>query len=422
MQRTFHDPQDQALYELMRDKAAPALVAYVHRVLTQARQRGVKTLYFLARDGYLLLDIARRLCKEDSLDIDCRYLYCSRRSLRLPSYHLLGEEAYDLLFSASKHIGFAEVFQRAHLDDVQSKAVLDELGISDKEAAILWNAPDIAAWRQRLHASALFNRYLQENSRIAYEHTIAYFRQEGLFDQPCVTLVDSGWAGSSQRSIRQMMTAAGFTGSFAGFYCGLILQPKEDADGDYLPWLFSAKANYWRKVLFNLNMFECLLSAPHGMTMTYAEENGRMQPVLGTSPDDAEAALIAVKNAGVQDGLDLCCQCDWRTPAFAIRAVRRLQNLLAHPRAQDVHTLNRFVFSDDIGAENKAAMVCDEAAATCWDCFVPVRLWRKIANSPKADRFHPYWGYGTSALITNPLKRAWFWLNAFLWEMLKYMG
>src|SRR5699024_7318970 len=57
---------------------APFLVCYVRWVLDQALQRGIKRLYFVARDGEVMYKIARQL-KRPGDDIEMRYLYGSRR-------------------------------------------------------------------------------------------------------------------------------------------------------------------------------------------------------------------------------------------------------------------------------------------------------------------------------------------------------
>ena len=74
----------------------PVMYSYVEWVLDEALRRGLSRLYFLARDGYLLKEIAKRIIEKRSLPIDARYFYCSRQSLRMPSYHIIGDEAFEL--------------------------------------------------------------------------------------------------------------------------------------------------------------------------------------------------------------------------------------------------------------------------------------------------------------------------------------
>ena len=75
--------------DLIKEFVGPILFDYVWWILYQAQQRGIQRLYFLARDGYLLREIAQQFCARFGLKIECRYLYCSRAALRMPSYHLL---------------------------------------------------------------------------------------------------------------------------------------------------------------------------------------------------------------------------------------------------------------------------------------------------------------------------------------------
>ena len=76
-----------------------------------------KKVYFLARDGYLLYKLANEICEKNNLNIDCRYLYCSRFSLRMPSYHIIGDEAQKLLFSKGYYYTTKSVLERADLNE-----------------------------------------------------------------------------------------------------------------------------------------------------------------------------------------------------------------------------------------------------------------------------------------------------------------
>ena len=51
---------EQAVYDTV---FAPALVCFISWVLEEARLRGIKRLYFLARDGYQMYLTAEALCK-----------------------------------------------------------------------------------------------------------------------------------------------------------------------------------------------------------------------------------------------------------------------------------------------------------------------------------------------------------------------
>ena len=59
---------------LVQKFVGPMLLNYVWWILHQAHQKGLQRLYFLARDGYLLREIALQFCAQFGLKIECRYL------------------------------------------------------------------------------------------------------------------------------------------------------------------------------------------------------------------------------------------------------------------------------------------------------------------------------------------------------------
>ena len=75
----------------------PALGSFTQWLLANAMARGVRRLYFLARDGYLMRQAGEILCQTLGLPVDCRYLYCSRYALRLPNFHRDQNQALDFL-------------------------------------------------------------------------------------------------------------------------------------------------------------------------------------------------------------------------------------------------------------------------------------------------------------------------------------
>ena len=105
------------IFEIGKKISGPTFLNYVLWVIQNARKRNIKVLYFLARDGFLLYKIAQIICQKCCVYIECRYLYCSRYSLRLPTYHFIGEEAYDLIFANSNKVSLNILFGRFGLTE-----------------------------------------------------------------------------------------------------------------------------------------------------------------------------------------------------------------------------------------------------------------------------------------------------------------
>ena len=74
------DPARRVIWDTGCDIVGPMLFGFVHWCLEQARERGLRRLYFVARDGQLLHRIAQRLAPTWGFDIECRYLHGSRQA------------------------------------------------------------------------------------------------------------------------------------------------------------------------------------------------------------------------------------------------------------------------------------------------------------------------------------------------------
>src|SRR5262249_53139823 len=65
--------------------AGTALFSYVVWVLQSAQKRKLDRIYFLARDGQILLKLAKMAAPTIGYQGELRYLYASRQSWRLPA-------------------------------------------------------------------------------------------------------------------------------------------------------------------------------------------------------------------------------------------------------------------------------------------------------------------------------------------------
>lgn len=69
---------------LATDVIAPTLIPFVYNVLSEARKRSIKSLFFLARDGQILYDIALGF-KDIFPEVSLHYLCVSRKTIYFPS-------------------------------------------------------------------------------------------------------------------------------------------------------------------------------------------------------------------------------------------------------------------------------------------------------------------------------------------------
>ena len=402
------------------------LLDYVCWILHEAQRQGISKLYFLARDGYLLYRIADKICRKKSIPIECKYLYCSRMALRLPSYHLIGDEAYDLLLLGSYHPTLHSLLARIKLDLPQRKLVYEAIGASAEQENRELNNNEFLHFTEQLRGCSLYQTFVQEKSREVYPDAIGYLRQEGLLDQSYVAIVDSGWSGSMQRSLRQLLESAGFHGKTIGFYFGIFrFQRREPADGEYCCWYFSPSNNVLNQLRFSNNVFECILSAPHGMTLGYRKTGNDFIPVLKDGPPKNMQDLILFQGKEILRSIESEIN-DIKIDAFDEKAAqkrtaRAVRRLMAYPTRAEAQFFSRFLFCDDV-AEGSFLSLGGDGKTLRHDYLLIPRIWRKLTRASDAEvNCELYWPYGTAAFLKGRLKRLWYVLNIFLWDYLKWI-
>lgn len=175
--RTRHragDPRQDALASVAAGVMAPTLTAWVLWTIRRARETGCTRIYYMSRDGQVLVDIARGLEQKLQTGIDHRYLYGGRHastSLRsldasFSLHDLRDEEIAELL--------------PEHLRDREK---WDRLMYGDQD--------ELRGLLQTPRAQEL----LAAGTERARQLLIDYLRQEGWDEEGRYALVDVGWRG-----------------------------------------------------------------------------------------------------------------------------------------------------------------------------------------------------------------------------------
>lgn len=399
----------------------PVIFDFVRWVLDEAVRKNIKTLYFFARDGYIPFQISKMFAEYLELPISCKYLYCSRRALRIPTYHFIGEEAYKMLSLGGYYVTVDSLLNRGAIAEEYKEKILQELEVDDTERTKPLLKRELTECTQRLCENPTYRAAIAEVSKSAYPATIGYLRQEGLFEQDVVAVVDSGWTGSMQRSLRQLLESDGFTGKMVGFYFGLYRTPRDARDGEYFTYYFNETGATKDKVLFCNNLFECLLSAPHGMTMRYVEKNGRFEAALGKEPTAATADLVSAQIEGILDYAQTqlpALEKPFNKDSALETARKNLHRLMSKPTQKESEAYGSFLFDDDVADDNKRSLAGESQIASLHGYSIPARIVRKLRKTG-GNMTELFWPYGTIAFLP-PWKRWWYWWNVTVWEWLKY--
>lgn len=261
--------------------AGPVLTAFALWILQRAGALGIRRLYFLARDGQILLRTANSLLSGRDDGFELRYLHASRQAWHPAAIVHLDESDFDWLFEGVGGPTLNQVAARLLLEPALLSGALGGEGARPPDPEL----PLQAAMLERLRA-ALSSTPLREvvlaQSRALRENAIGYLRQEGLLDDLPYAIVDIGWNGRLQRSLGKMLAAEkGVSVHTRGLYFGLWRKPRAHA-GDHMEAFFHDPdtASAHLRPLCNGPLLEQFTEADHGTTIGYARVDAQWRPVL----------------------------------------------------------------------------------------------------------------------------------------------
>lgn len=326
---------------------SPAILAYAVSMVRDAAARGVRRIYFLARDGYTLKRAAEQVCAVCGISLECRYLYCSRLSLRTAEYFLDEDASMKRLQNGCARLTENTLFSRIQLNGEERAAVLADISREGSDA-VLTRSEAVELCR-KLRESVVFDSIMDIKSKKAFERTMDYFNVEGLFSEDTVYIADSGWCGSVQQSISTLIRAAGAKQRVFGYYFGLFAAPNEVRRNSRC-FYFSPKNNLLRKARFCNNLIEIALSAPHPMTVGYEYTEGGIEPVFSeNSAGEGEYALCEAISRDIEKYCRENAAEIMKLPEDKLvkTAQKSLVPFMTNPTPEQAAAFSRVMFCDD---------------------------------------------------------------------------
>ena len=330
---------------------APCITGFVLWVLKDAVKRGVKRLYFLARDGYFMYQAAKILCGEKNIPIECRYLYCSRYSLRVPIYHLDMDEAMEYITRSGIDVTMKKVFERSGITVSERKKVMEggTIPFAMEEVIPYVRLGEV---RKILEENEFFQECVRRQSQEAFPALQGYLEQEGFFDGVTSMLVDSGWVGSMQKTLNRVLVHLGRKDNIEGYYWGIYELPKDVAKEDYHCYYFSPEKHLREKVFFSNCLFEAVFSAPHGMTMGYIQDETEYIPKLSQISEERRSFMEQTEEYikkyvnEIADSITDITKVDCDRDKRVIKKLLKL--FMGNPTKEEAETYGKLKFSDDV--------------------------------------------------------------------------
>ncbi len=348
---------DDVVYNVSATMTGPLIFLYISWVIEEAVKNKIKRLYFLSRDGYIMKKVADVIVKHQHINIECRYLYGSRMAWRVPQYHIQGEECLDQICINGINVNLKKIMERGLLTEKEQEKVCNELNINEIEFNRVLNPYEIIDYKDKLKENTSFLKFVVEHSKQAYGSTIGYLEQEKLFDNVKYAIVDSGWTGTLQRSLQNLLDSVEKRGGITGYYFGMYNIPEDLDEKNFNTFLFNKNSGLLEKINFNNNLFECLCCAENGMTTGYKESGGNYIPIFSSSEN------LNINVWPINNQIETVCE-------YAINASKNLngqildsnksrkiafklcKKSMMNPSKPEVDVYGKFLFSDDITENN----------------------------------------------------------------------
>lgn len=236
-------------------------------VKARIKEIGYKKVYFLARDGYNLYQIFK-----DDKDIDCEYLYMSRRALVLAGITKLDAETLENLPPYTLNQTVKEVLEYLGVEDVCNQH-LKEAGFNGLDDVIK-TFEDIKKVKQLfvLNEKAFLEKCAEERA-----YAQKYFEQMGFYNQDNIVF-DCGWNGSSQYFLERFMEVSGYEYEDYFLYVGIMETDKSRRQlkgRSYDTYLFNhgEALELQKQIKDAIVLFELFFGAPEQSVYNY-NENG----------------------------------------------------------------------------------------------------------------------------------------------------
>lgn len=245
------------------------LYRYVCWLLEDCAERGVRRLYFIARDGYILKELADCLIRQNGYGIETKYIYGSRLAWRIPSGSNLSEDMWDIY----KHSYQELIFCSSDLADffqVPEELVCRYLPSGMKEPDIIWmvDMTDMAV--RRLLQCPAFLAEIKVWYDKKKELLVKYLQQEIDTSDDRFAFVDLAGSGLTQECLAKVMGEY-YQGEINNYFF------RKDTVSEGICQNHVFYPNYVPYFV----LLEMTSRAPHGQTIGYREEtDGKVVPVM----------------------------------------------------------------------------------------------------------------------------------------------
>lgn len=332
----------------------PFLLSHVLWVLNDANKRGIRRLYFVARDGEVLYKIAKEL---NPHGIELCYLYGSRRAWLEASIMPDAMDWKKILITPGQSNSRHDIIARAGFEYDLQESLREQFKLSTAqwhESLDQDRADEFIA--ELLHDSR-WSTALYAGSSVKRDVALAYFRQIGMLDGAPWALVDAGWSLNSQAALKRILDSSGRAVRVQGYYIGLARNHLPEATTGPAFAFASQPGSFIsrRRVIAE----HCFLPATHPSTKGYFQKNNCITPILGNEirgePELAYANRLHKASVISAQLVAKSADLSFALKRFTPDIFDATMNFIRNPNPKDANLMANFTTIADIRHENSFA-------------------------------------------------------------------
>lgn len=258
--------ENSKIYSFAASYAGPILFNYVNWIIQQALSRNISTLHFIARDGYVLKQLADIILKEKNINsIRTTYIYGSRIAWRIPNEQNIEEYINFICDEYNDRCTLEFIAKRFGIDvDLLSKFS------TIKSYNKILKRNRIKTLKNNLLNNLEFKKYILEINKEKKELLTEYLKQELDLTGSSIAFVDVHGSGRTQDMLSDIIRQFS-TNEIIGFYFHTDFHCSQK---------ISKKVSYLSTGKYIHHSIELLCRTLDGQTIGYKKSANRILPIL----------------------------------------------------------------------------------------------------------------------------------------------
>ncbi|MCL2718131.1 MAG: hypothetical protein FWE14_05055 [Lachnospiraceae bacterium] len=342
-QLNFYIKKDRA-FRLGYEVLGPLVFGFCEFIHNYAKKEDINTLFFMARDAYIIKKAYEYMFPESSIRYE--YTYITRASLRI--YYLLNRNGIDDLhhtMSPHRKYSIEELIMAIKLNpkDYETVCHKDGLCLNSKISA-----KDIINYQELYKA---LQRDMKEQTE-SVNDLIIYLKQCGFYKN--VGIVDIGWYGTAQQMLNRFTETNELNTNTIGLYCGFIKGNKIKNDINVHAYWYTCDEIEWElnyKDIFS--PLENLLLPAEGTTLGYKNIKGMVTALTAEREQYPVKWLSGLHEGALQFVKDYNSLKLTNIPMYSDVSNNPFKNLVSKPKLCDAVIIGDFEFENNRTMKNR---------------------------------------------------------------------